>query len=266
MKTIVSVSEKTLPAPLFRAAFDRGFSSYRMLLRALYSRHVWLSRLRRDERERQRRSTILGVMPFSLVGAGGLEATYDAVRAAEEEGLDGAIAECGVAQGGAAALMALVAARFGDRRDIWLFDSFEGLPEPGQNDFKNGSTGNHIRELPPGSCLGTQPEVEALLFGRFRLSRARIRLVKGWFENTLKPNAPQVGRIAVLRIDADWYESVKCCLETLFDQVVAKGFLIVDDYFSCFGAQKAVDEFLKDRRLQVSLVPDGRGGVFFRKP
>jgi len=82
----------------------------------------------------------------------------------------------------------------------------------------------------------------------------------------LPENGPLMGSIALLRIDADWYESVKCCLEHLYDRVVPGGLVIIDDYGSCFGAQKAVDEFLARRSLRVTLVHDRRGGCHFRKP
>ena len=105
-----------------------------------------------------------------------------------------------------------------------------------------------------------------MLFDGFKLRRDRIRLVKGWFQDTLPVTRAQVGRIAVLRIDGDWYASVKCCLEMLFDQVVNGGSVIIDDYTSCYGAKKAVDEFIAAKRLAVVLLPDGRGGCYFVKP
>jgi predicted O-methyltransferase YrrM len=186
--------------------------------------------------------------------------------ATHERGMSGSIVECGVARGGSAALMALNEARTGSNRKIWLFDSYEGLPEPSVEDLQGNETGKHIRPLPKGSCLGTIEQVSELLFDTLRLDRNNIKLVKGWFENTLPVNRTSVGTISVLRIDADWYDSVKCCLDQLYDQVEPGGYVIIDDYGSCFGAQKAVDEFLAARQLSVELVADGRGGCDFVKP
>jgi O-methyltransferase len=266
LKQIAAVAERILPGALYGRVHDSGFAAYRALLRALYFRRVIYSRLTGDNEASKKAATVFEVMPYSLVGASGLEATYDVVCMVEQAGLPGAIVECGVAQGGSAALMALVAARFGNHRKIWLFDSFEGLPEPTSDDFVDDKTGLHIRKLPPGSCLGLQEQVEALLFDRLQLDRENITLVKGWFEHTLAPHVDQVGAIAILRIDADWYESVKCCLDNLYESVVPDGYIIIDDYDTCFGAKKAVDEFLGDRNLQVELVHDGRGGCHFVKP
>jgi O-methyltransferase len=70
----------------------------------------------------------------------------------------------------------------------------------------------------------------------------------------------------VLRMDADWYDSVRCCLETLFVAVASGGYIIVDDYGTCYGAEQALNEFLALRGVSVKLVPDGRGGCHFEKP
>jgi hypothetical protein len=205
-------------------------------------------------------------MPYSLVGWRGLEATFEVVLKVQNEGISGSIVECGVAQGGAAALMALLEAEAGNHRRIWLFDSFQGLPEPTGDDFIRGATGRHVRPLLKGSCLGTYEQVTDLLFRRFRLNRNNIFMIKGWFQDSLPVYRDKIGSIALLRIDADWYDSVKRCLENLYNQVVPGGYVIVDDYASCFGAQKALDEFLCSRNLQVDLLPDGRGGCHFIKP
>jgi len=73
--------------------------------------------------------------------------------------------------------------------------------------------------------------------------------VKGWFENTLPRHKTRVGPIAILRIDADWYESVSCCLGNLYDQVVSSGFVVLDDYYSYDGCAVALHEFLGGRRI-----------------
>jgi hypothetical protein len=266
LKRCVSFLEKILPNSWYDEIYDRGFSFYRFLLRAFYARHILYAFLTGDKEVREKAEIVFKVMPYSLVGASGLEATYDAVRAVERNKISGSLVECGVAQGGSAALMSLVTARFGSERYVWLFDSFEGLPEPSENDFVDGMTGRHVRELPPGSCLGLQEQVESLLFDKLDLDEQKIILVKGWFEETIAPNVVKIDSIAVLRIDADWYESVKHCLKTLYDSVVVGGYVIIDDYGSCFGARKAVDEFLTRNDISVELTHDGRGGCYFVKP
>ena len=64
-----------------------------------------------------------------------------------------------------------------------------------------------------------------------------------------------VGDIAILRLDADWYASTKICLAYLFDRVVPGGFVIVDDYGTYAGCQRAVDEFIGARERPLYLNP-----------
>ena len=266
LKRALYASERVMPPAWHARLMSAALDVYRSILRGLYFRHRVINSVRGNRAAAARAAAIVDVMPYSLVGTGGLEATYDAVTSVEDASMPGALVECGVAQGGSAALMAMTSAKYGRRRPVWLFDSYEGLPDPTAEDFVDGKTGRHVRPLPRGSCLGTYEEVDALLFGKFGLDRRDVHMVKGWFQDTLVAERDAIGPIAVLRIDGDWYDSVKCCLDMLYDQVVSGGYVIIDDYSSCFGAQKAVDEFLEKRNLHVRLVPDGRGGCTFNKP
>ena len=78
-----------------------------------------------------------------------------------------------------------------------------------------------------------------------------IKFVKGKVEETLSIYKPE--KIALLRLDTDWYESTKTELEELYDNVVSKGVIIIDDYGHWEGCRKAVDEFIKKRNLCVLL-------------
>ena len=151
-------------------------------------------------------------------------------------------------------------------RPKWFFDSFEGLPEPTAEDYaEDGRTGEFIRPLPKGACLGTIEQVSELLFDTLELPRSEVHLVKGWFQDTVPAQRKDVGPIAVLRLDGDWYESTKIPLEAFYDQITPGGVVIVDDYATCFGSRKAVDEFRGNRSITAELIPDGRGGAWFRK-
>lgn len=200
------------------------------------------------------------------MGYQGMEATYDCTKKVLTEKIPGDLVECGVAQGGSALLIALVNREFGGGdKKLWLFDSFEGLPEPTSEDFQGGKTGIHVRPLSKGSCLGTIEDVSRLLFQQHGMSPKTIELVKGWFQETLPVTRDRLGAIALLRLDGDWYESTKVCLEMLFDKVSEGGIVILDDYFSCFGCRRATDEFFAERGQTYPIIPDGRGGAYFQK-
>ena len=245
-----------------------SFRIYKGMLRLSYSRHVLYQSIFGSPAGRMRAKLVHSVMPYSLVGSSGLEATYDAATSVIARAIPGDFVECGVAQGGCSALMAMVAKTDPSRRRMWLFDSFQGIPDPTAEDFdeEKAVTGEHIRPLVRGSCLGTKSKVESVLFSKFGLSRDSVCLVEGWFQDTLPVYRDRIGPIAVLRLDGDWYESTLCCLHNLYDHVSPGGYIIVDDYGSCFGCKKAVHEFLDSQGIKVRLIPDGRGGVLFSKP
>ncbi|MCH7780604.1 MAG: class I SAM-dependent methyltransferase, partial [Acidobacteria bacterium] len=192
---------------------------------------------------------------------------FDVTAMAEDRGIPGALVECGVAEGGTSAMLALANRCLGNTsRAKWLFDSYEGLPEPTQEDYEGGTTGDFIRPLPKGACLGTVEQVEELMFETLCFSQSDTFLIKGWFQDSVPKHRARIGDIAVLRLDGDWYESTKIPLENLYDFVSPGGFVIIDDYGTCFGSRKAVDEFRRERRLESPLNSDGRGGVWFEKP
>lgn len=255
-----------LPEPVYEAIYTPAFSLYQWSIRESYARGIALARRDGDSQRVTKMERVYRVMKHSLVGAPGLEHTHDLAQTVIDEGVPGAFVECGVAQGGCAALLTQVAAGDHDGRHCWFFDSYEGLPEPTADDFENGRTGQHIRPLPKGSCLGTIEQVSELLFDEMAADRGQVHLVKGWFQDTLPVKREAIGPIALLRADGDWYESTKCVLENLYDAVSVGGHVIIDDYCSCYGARRATDEFLAGRGVHTTLIPDGRGGASFEKP
>lgn len=268
LKSLLGSAQAVLPKALYEPLYEWSFRAYKGTLRVCYFRHVLYEALFGSSKGLTRAQIVHSVMPYSLVGSSGLEATYDAATAVITGNVPGDFVECGVAQGGCSALMAMVAKADPSGRRMWLFDSFQGIPDPTAEDFGEGKgvTGEHIRPLVRGSCLGTKSMVESVLFSRFQLSREMVCMVEGWFQDTLPLYKDRVGPISVLRLDGDWYESTLCCLHNLYDCVSPGGYIIIDDYGSCFGCKKAVHEFLDGNGIQVRLIPDGRGGVLFCKP
>lgn len=267
LKPVLKVLAAVLPARTFDKFYASTFPIYKEIVRASYwvGNVLTLSFLDKDKWARVKR--VHAVMPYSLVGAGGLEATDRAAQGVNIAGVQGDFAELGVARGGCASLLGMSA--FGANapaRKLWLFDSYEGLPEPGERDYiANGDTGDHVRPLPKGSCFGALEEVRSLTLGKFKMPADRINFVQGWFETTVPATRNQIEKLAILRIDGDWYESTKVCLEGLFDKVQPGGVVIIDDYDSCIGAKRAVDEFIAANNLNVTLCSDGRGGRWFQK-
>jgi O-methyltransferase len=267
-KVLLVSSHSVLPDSIFKPLYESSFAFYKSLLRLAYFRRLAYRWLSGDRAGLTRAKMVYEVMRYSLVGSTGLEATFDAASDLIKRGIPGDFVECGVAQGGCSALMAMVARTDAVGRKMWLFDSFQGLPSPTPADFDENRklTGNHIRPLDSGSCLGARGQVELLLFSTFGLDRGSVFLIEGWFQETLSLYKDRVGQISLLRIDGDWYESTICCFRNLYDKVAPGGCVIIDDYGACYGCKKAVHEFFEGRGFQPNLVSDGRGGVLFSKP
>ena len=78
-----------------------------------------------------------------------------------------------------------------------------------------------------------------------RLSARSIHFVAGKVEDTIPATPP--ARIALLRLDTDWYESTRARAVHLYPLLVARGVLIIDDYGHWEGARQAVDEYFAAR-------------------
>lgn len=205
---------------------------------------------------------VLEVTPsYTMVAPNRLTRLYEAVRMINSLHLSGDIVECGVWHGGSAAVMA-AACRDDDwlgRRMFWLFDSFQGLPAPSEQD------GAEERKVYyQGYCTGDVKRVRHILT-RQGASEEQIHVISGWFETTLQ-SAP-IKDIALLHIDVDWYHSVKLVLESFYDKVVTRGTIIIDDYGKWQGCRSAVDEFLAAHGLSTRLLtPLTRYSVCMQKP
>ena len=216
------------------------------------------------------RQTLDKIRRLTMVPEPSLIELAQQVRAVLEFGIPGDLVECGVWRGGAAFLMADVLRQAGVHdRKVWLFDSFEGLPPPQEIDGPAALAYPTTNKA--DNCRASLEEL--------RRSAAELQLgghtrfVKGWFDKTLPVTRDQIGAISLLRIDSDWYSSVRCCLENLYDQVAAQGFIVLDDYYAWDGCATAVHEFLGQRRLAhrlesivgKSVDSDYHCGAVFRK-
>lgn len=214
------------------------------------------------------------VRPYTMVSDARLRSVYDIARQLEAQQVPGAFVECGVWRGGSAAVMAAVAARARSGRTVWLFDSFEGLPEPTERDGSAAATYSGQRaggDLRPIDKLVASPDDVGEVMRKVGVDARSVELRKGWFQDTLPGASREIGPIALLRLDGDWYESTMVCLEQLYDLVVPGGAIVIDDYDYWEGCRKAVDEFLARRSVVVRLLPvrtegPSADGRYFYRP
>ena len=222
--------------------------------RFLYPIHQRIETRRKAGGDRDKLRAVKLVEPYTMVGPGRLMSAYDAVRTVDRENVEGAIVECGVFKGGTSAVMTMAAA---PHRRIWMFDSFEGLPEPGALDgekaFEYAGHRSSGALTPIDQCVGPLETVEKLFFEILHIDPRRVFIRKGWFQDTLPIAKNEIGPIAILRLDGDWYDSTKVCLDNLYDLVAPGGFVLIDDYGYWEGARKAVDEFRESRGITAVL-------------
>ena len=197
-----------------------------------------------------RRATEI-VRGYTVVSFQRLATLWQQVRYADKYRIPGALVECGVWRGGASAMMAL-AHMHSDSvpwRPIHLFDSFQGLPEPtleadgeGAVQFAFGKSGGKL--VPTGQCVAAMEDSRDLLLQKVKYPSELVHYHVGWFQDTVERDASQLGSIAILRLDGDWYDSTRICLEHLYPLVAKNGVVVIDDYGSFEGCRRAVDEFL----------------------
>lgn len=177
------------------------------------------------------------------------------------DNMPGNYVEAGVYRGGSAAAVGEVFKN--TDRHIWLFDSWEGMPPPSEHDISiKGDKG----KAEGGMTACDQSVAEDILFIKLGLSKDHIHLVKGWFEDTLKVNIDNIGDIAMLHIDCDWFESYNTVLDTLYDKVIPGGFIQLDDPGYWLGAQKATDAFFARRMINPEIIWLDKTGCYFVKP
>ena len=195
----------------------------------------------------------------------GYEAMADlerAVRRLEAGRIPGIIVEAGCALGGSTVVLGM--AKRPDR-PLRVYDVFGMIPPPSEADgadiharyqtvVRGESPGiagdryygyeDNLREKVAGTLLSFGLDLEA----------HRIALVEGLFQNTLRLDGP----VALAHIDADWYESVKTCLERIEPHLSRRGVLIIDDYDHWSGCRRAVDEYFADKRDRYGFVRRAR--------
>jgi O-methyltransferase len=193
-----------------------------------------------------------------------LHALVVATRYIVDAGIPGDIVECGVWRGGSMQAVAhALRTRGATDRDLHLFDTFEGMPEPSAEDRANDGTpaAELLQSSPRDAQIWAVASLEDVREGMAETGYPpeRLHFHAGKVEDTIPERAPE--RIALLRLDTDWYESTRHELEHLYARVPPGGVLIIDDYATWQGARKAVDEFLERLEDSLLLVPIAAGRI-----
>ncbi len=189
------------------------------------------------------------IEPYTMTSPERVVALIRATRYLVRAGILGGFVECGVWRGGSVMAVALTLLSERDAsRDLYLFDTFEGMSDPTEKD--RDPAGNSARTLldrTPSQtdlwCHASLDEVkDNLHFTGYPAEN--IHFIKGRVEETLP--FPDLPRLALVRLDTDWYESTYHELQQLFPALEYGGILLIDDYGHWQGAKEATDRYFDE--------------------
>lgn len=203
----------------------------------------------------------------SMLPLARLDNLQSCIQDVVEKKIPGDLVETGVWRGGATIFMRAMLKVLGvTDRLVWAADSFEGLPEPDPEKypleakaFKSAAMTKYYNHL-----TATIDDVKRN-FAAYNMLDDQVRFLKGWFKDTL-PSAP-IERIAVLRLDGDYYESTRDSLTNLYDKVSVGGYVIIDDYGedSWTYCRRAVEEFRSARQIAAPMIQVDKPCSFWKK-
>ena len=216
-------------------------------------------------------SIINSVRPFTMTRGQKIWSLIDGVRYVTQAGIGGDFVECGVWRGGSVMAMALELKALGiSDREIWLYDTFEGMTAPTAHDVEAGtgiSAAAMLETTPVADgnnvwCVAGIDDVRTNVLSTGYPSQ-QFKFIQGDVSQTLKESAPE--KIALLRLDTDWYESTKSGLEILYPRLAIGGVCILDDYGHWQGARQAVDEYFARQSHRPYMHPIDYSGRVFTK-
>lgn len=193
---------------------------------------------------------------YSMTSFERLFVLIDAVKHIVKNDRPGAFVECGVWRGGCVLAVLRTLMSLGvTNRDIYLYDTFEGMTMPTKYDVSafHGSALTAWQEAQRQGVRAWNYLFDEKLFNendvrQLLLSTGypadRLHFVKGPVEQTIPAVLPPV--IALLRLDTDWYESTRHEMQHLYPRLAPEGVLIVDDYGHWEGCRKAIDEYFSE--------------------
>lgn len=196
--------------------------------------------------------------PYTMTSIERMYGLYEACRYVTAARIPGDIVECGVWRGGSSMLAALTLMGSSDARPMWLYDTFEGMPPPGEHDRQwSGEAAEAALSAAPRQAgasnvwaYAPEDDVRANMAST-DFPEDQLHFVVGKVEDTIPDQAPE--QISLLRLDTDWYESTRHELEHLWPRLSPGGVLIIDDYGHWQGARRATDEYFGNQQIPILL-------------
>jgi len=206
--------------------------------------------------------TMMGRPCHTMGSIGAVQNVRDLLMSIIRDEIPGDFIETGVWRGGLCILAKAAFTAYGQPdRKVFIADSFQGLPEPDRNESLDDAIAYSMaRKL---NFLAVKRSYVEGLFRQYNLMDDRVHFLEGWFKDTL-PNAP-IERLAILRLDGDWYESTRDSLVNLYEKISPGGYVIIDDYGLPVGCRRAVDEYREKHGIEEPIQWVDEAVVFWRK-
>jgi O-methyltransferase len=125
-------------------------------------------------------------------------------------------------------------------KKLWVYDSFEGLPEKTSHD-----------ESPAGFAFkkGELQSSKKQFISNYKKSNLSLPIIKkAWFKELKAKDLP--AEIAFAFLDGDYYESIYTSLKLTAPKIHKNGYILVHDYGRATlpGAKKAANQFLAEQK------------------
>jgi len=198
------------------------------------------------------------IQPYTLLSLERLSTLYSLAKKICQEDIPGNFVECGVYKGGSSALLAWVVKHYSRRpRKVYSFDTFSGMPDPTEVDRHQGIPANDTG-FGAGTLLAPIAENLEQVCKTLGVWEG-VTPVAGLFENTLPAFREEIGEIALLHADGDWYSSTMDIFRNLYAQISPQGSIQIDDYGHWEGCKQAIHDF--EQEIEVFFQLHTKGGI-----
>lgn len=194
--------------------------------------------------------------PYTMIGRARLDSLQVMVETVLRDNIPGDFLEAGVWRGGASIFMRALLNLWSDlERNIYVADSFQGLPPP-------EAAQDEGLDFHRDPTLSVGLDIVKENFSRFNLLDNRVKFLPGWFDETLITSTPK--ELAILRADGDLYKSTMDILDNLYHRVSTGGFVIIDDYGAIPACKQAVRDFRRAHGIKQSIQRIDWTGAYWR--
>lgn len=229
------------------------------LFRRLLPAGTWAAKSVGFDKERRVLGQDWPVVAHTMIGMKRLDNLQHCIETVVADDIPGDFIETGVWRGGSVIFMkGMLKALGASDRNVWVADSFEGLPRPDADKYPEDANDTHYTY---DFLRVSQQAVEAN-FNAYGLLDDKVKFLKGWFKDTLH-KAP-IEKLAILRLDGDMYESTMDALNALYGKLSVGGFVIVDDY--CIkNCAAAISDFRSQHNISDEIIEIDGTGVYWRR-